>query len=107
MATRVILSREATKGSLSCQGSFVFHQHRRGNQMRRYRFRSLITAILLLAVATTSNAQEMRRRSADASGAAPTAGVPRDARFPYAGVWTGIRTMPVGSDDIGLRFTVA
>ena len=75
--------------------------------MPRYRIHLLIAAALLLATATTSGAQEMRRRSPDASGSTPTAGIPRDARFPYAGVWAGTRTMPMGTDDIGLRFTVA
>ena len=75
--------------------------------MPQYRIHSLIAATLLVGVTTTSGAQEMRRRSADASGSVPTAGVPRDPRFPYAGVWSGTRTMPMGSDDIGLRFTVA
>ena len=67
---------------------------------------SLMTAALLLVAATTAGAQEMRRRSSNGESA-PTAGIPRDARFPYAGVWAGIRTMPIGSDDIAFRFTVA
>jgi hypothetical protein len=66
-----------------------------------------MTAALLFVTATTAGAQEMRRRSPDGKGAPAAAGVPRDARFPYAGVWAGTRTMPIGSDDIGFRFTAA
>lgn len=72
--------------------------------MRRHHIQSL-AAVALLFIAATSRAQE-RRRSPDGGGSAPTTGVPRDPRFPYAGVWAGTRTMPIGSDDIGLRFTV-
>lgn len=64
-----------------------------------------MAATLLLVGATTAGAQEMRRRSADQAGA-PATGIPGDARFPYAGVWAGVRTMPIGSDDISFRFTV-
>jgi hypothetical protein len=71
---------------------------------RRYS-RCWMAATLLLVAATTAGAQEMRRRSSDPAGA-PTSGLPRDARFPYAGVWAGVRTMPMGSDDISFRFTV-
>jgi len=65
----------------------------------------MTATLLVVAATTTAGAQEMRRRSADPAGA-PTSGVPRDARFPYAGVWAGVRTMPMGSDDISFRFTV-
>ena len=67
---------------------------------------SLMTAALLFVAASASGAQEMRRRSSNGESA-PAAGIPRDARFPYAGVWAGTRTMPIGSDDIAFRFTVA
>ena len=60
---------------------------------------------MLIVATSTAGAQEMRRRSS-AAEAAPVAGIPRDTRFPYAGVWAGIRTMPIGSDDVAFRFSV-
>jgi hypothetical protein len=32
--------------------------------------------------------------------------VPRDPKFPYAGMWKGVRTMPMGHDSIGLAFAM-
>jgi hypothetical protein len=74
--------------------------------MTRPHTHSLIAAALLFALTGGASAQEMRRRSPDGANAPPTAGASRDPRFPYAGVWAGTRTMPMGSDDVGFRFTV-
>ena len=66
----------------------------------------LVACSLLLVATNVASAQLARRRGPDGDGGPPPAGVPRDARFPYAGVWTGTRTMPVGTGEIGFRFTV-
>lgn len=63
-----------------------------------------VAAALACAVGA-ADAQAARRRSGG-EGRAAAAAVPRDARFPYAGLWVGVRTMPLGADTIGLRFTV-
>lgn len=64
----------------------------------------LITALGISASAIHGNAQIARTRSAGPD--APPAGVSTNARFPYAGTWTGTRTMPVGSDAISFSFSV-
>ena len=72
--------------------------------------RSIFTHALLgtglLCCALPADAQLPRSRSPDQAGAPAPNGLPRDPKFPYAGVWRGVRTMPLGSDDIALRFTV-
>ena len=63
---------------------------------------------MTLAVVGTASGQGVRR--AAPGGEVPTpaqAGVARDPRFPYAGLWTGLRRMPVGDNEIGFEFTVA
>ena len=67
-----------------------------------------LATLLTLFTATTSTAQIARRSpGTDAGPAAANNGTPRDPRFPYAGLWRGTRTLPLGSDQIGFRFTVA
>jgi hypothetical protein len=69
--------------------------------------RSLFLLLLLTGnLATTTRAQLPRTRSAEQSGSRAATGIPRDPKFPYAGLWRGVRTMPLGSDDIALQFTV-
>jgi hypothetical protein len=68
---------------------------------------SSLMAIALVLVASSLGAQGMRRQGPEGQGGAAPVGIPRDARFPYAGVWTGSRTMPVGTGEIGFRFTVS
>ena len=67
----------------------------------------LIACSLLLVSVNVAGAQGMRRQGPDGQSGPPPTGIPRDARFPYAGVWTGTRTMPVGTGEIGFRFTVS
>jgi len=67
-----------------------------------------LAAVFTLLTASTSLAQIARRSPGTDAGPAPANnGTPRDPRFPYAGVWRGTRIMPIGSDQIGFRFTVA
>jgi hypothetical protein len=70
--------------------------------------RSLFACSLLVVttLATTTKAQLPRTRSVEQAEAPAANGIPRDPKFPYAGLWRGVRTMPLGSDDIALRFTV-
>ena len=67
-----------------------------------------VAAPLMLLVSDGAGAQIARTRSpgGEAAPAPVQSGTPRDPRFPYAGVWRGTRTMPIGSDQIGFRFTV-
>ena len=74
--------------------------------MRQIHVVGLVAAMLVVFAAHGAGAQE-RRRSPGASDAMPAEhGIPRDARFPYAGLWSGTRIMPVGSDHIRFRFSV-
>lgn len=75
--------------------------------MKRFQTNILGGAALALFVAYTAAAQLPRTRAPGGTDAPPAEnGIPRDPHFPYAGLWTGTRTMPVGSDDIRLRFSV-
>lgn len=70
--------------------------------------RSALVAMVGVSLFTHNvAAQQERRRS---PGGEPPAGaergVPRDPNFPYAGMWKGMRTMPMGHDSIGLAFAV-
>lgn len=66
-------------------------------------------AVLALAVALSSpsHAQLARTRDPNAAPMPSGGGIPRDPRHPYAGLWSGVRTMPVGADDIRFQFSVA
>jgi hypothetical protein len=70
--------------------------------------RNAFVAVIGLVLLTHDvAAQEQRRRSP--GGEQPPAaerGVPRNPNFPYAGLWKGMRTMPMGHDSIGLSFVV-
>ena len=67
---------------------------------------SIVAALMLIA--TSANAQIPRTRSPNGAPPPSTEGaIPRDARFPYAGLWMGHRTMPLGGDDITFQFSVA
>ena len=73
--------------------------------MHRTVLHLLVAAAVSTLLATTGNAQ-LPRQSAASSGASPERGVASDSRFPYAGVWRGARAMPIGQDEIELRFSV-
>src|SRR5262245_4942004 len=81
----------------------------RSNQeriMRRFTIRTLGAVALVLSIAGHAAAQIARTRT-PAGDAQPVAGaIPRDPQFPYAGVWRGTRTMPLGQGEIALRFSV-
>ena len=75
--------------------------------MRRISVNGLLVVVAMLLSAQVASAQIARTRTPN--GDVPPAaanGVPRDARFPYAGLWRGTRVMPVGSDEVVLQFTV-
>lgn len=75
--------------------------------MKRFHIHRLVAATLFV-VAHAAAAQLPRTRSPGGPDApAPTNGIPRDPHFPYAGLWSGTRTMPMGSDQIRFRFSVA
>lgn len=68
---------------------------------------AMIGAALVVCVSSNVSAQ-LRRSPAPGAGSpsAAPAGVPRDRAFPYAGVWRGLRTLPPGTDSLGMRLTV-
>ena len=74
--------------------------------MKRQTVVTLATLFTLFASSTSAAQIARRSRGNDAGPASTNNGTPRDPRFPYAGVWRGTRTMPLGSDQIGFRFTV-
>lgn len=75
--------------------------------MKRFHIHSLVAATLFVIAAQAAAAQLSRTRSPVGLDAPPPAnGVPRDPHFPYAGLWSGTRTMPMGSDQIRCRFSV-
>jgi hypothetical protein len=73
--------------------------------VKRVAVGGLMAAMMVCAVHAAS-AQTSRTRSAAPGETTAVNGVARDARFPYAGVWRGVRTMPVGTGEIGFRFMV-
>jgi hypothetical protein len=75
--------------------------------MQRINMSVLLASTLVISMARTGISQIPRTRSPDSDGSSAQTGVPRDPRFPYAGVWTGTRTMELGADEIGFRFTVS
>ncbi len=74
--------------------------------MNRFVRHILIAAAFAATLATPGRAQLPRQSAAGGNGSSPERGRPRDSRFPYAGVWHGMRTMPVGQDEIQLHFSV-
>jgi hypothetical protein len=75
--------------------------------MQRFLTAMLLAVAPSLIAAAAAGAQLPRTRSPSGPDGAPaSSGIPRDPRFPYAGLWAGTRTMPVGSDEIRLRFSV-
>ena len=70
------------------------------------RLATLAAALALVAVSQTTGAQLARTRDPSAAPMAAGGGIPRDAHHPYAGMWTGVRTMPVGPGEIRLQFNV-
>ena len=74
--------------------------------MRLTTLTCLSTALVVVA-ATTTSAQIARTRSPGNGETVPATGaIPRNPQFPYAGLWQGTRTMPLGSGDIVFRFSV-
>lgn len=60
--------------------------------------------IIALSIASSAgHAQLARTRDPAAAGLATGGGIPRDPQHPYAGVWSGVRTLPPGSDEIRFR----
>ena len=75
--------------------------------MKRRTFTAWLTVALVLFAASESVAQIARTRTPMGGDTTPMAGViPRDPQFPYAGLWRGIRTMPLGTGEIAFRFSV-
>src|SRR5215213_7872531 len=75
--------------------------------MKRISITSVLVAALMMLETQIARAQIARTRTPGGEPpAAAVSGIPRDTRFPYAGLWRGTRIMPVGSDEIGLQFTV-
>ena len=75
--------------------------------MRRPPLNALMIGALVLFTALSAGAQLPRTRTPGGpDGGPPTGGTPRDARYPYAGQWSGTRVMPIGSDQITFKFTV-
>jgi hypothetical protein len=73
--------------------------------MRRFTITTLGVALLVF-IAPHASAQIARTRS-PAGDVQPVAGaIPRDPQFPYAGLWRGTRTMPLGQGEIAFRFSV-
>ena len=66
----------------------------------------IAVAIALSIAPTAVHAQLARTRDPAAAGIATGSGVPRDPQHPYAGLWAGVRTLPLGSDDFRLRYSV-
>jgi hypothetical protein len=66
--------------------------------------------ILALAVTATiarpAHSQLARTRDPNAAPMPSGGGIPRDPRHPYAGLWSGVRTMPRGAGEIRFQFTV-
>jgi hypothetical protein len=75
--------------------------------MMRFTTLTCLSAALVVMSATTASAQIARTRApANGQTTPATGGIPRDPQFPYAGLWQGTRTMPLGAGDVVLRFTV-
>ena len=69
----------------------------------------MLTRLLTLAVAValvsgTAGAQLARTRDPSAAPTPAGGGIPRDAQHPYAGMWSGVRTMPMGTGEIRFQF---
>ena len=66
---------------------------------------AVVATALMLTSATHAHAQQRR---SSGGGEPPPAGpsIPRDAKFPYAGEWQGVRSMPMGAGGFALRVTV-
>lgn len=72
--------------------------------------RPILAALAVVTFVTTphpSFAQLARTRDPNAAPAAAGGGIPRDARHPYAGLWSGTRTMPMGADVVRFQFSAA
>ena len=71
--------------------------------------RALSLAILaaIALAARPTHAQLARTRDPNAAPMPREGGMPRDARYPYAGSWAGIRIMPDGADQVRFQFSVA
>ena len=61
----------------------------------------------VVAIPHTTLAQLARTRDPNAAPMASGGAIPRDVRHPYAGLWSGTRTMPIGTDDVRFRFDAA
>jgi hypothetical protein len=70
------------------------------------RLATLATAVTLALLSQTAGAQLARTRDPSAAPGRTGGGIPRDAQHPYAGMWAGVRTMPVGAGEIRFQFTV-
>jgi len=72
----------------------------------------MLTRLVALAVAAavasrTVGAQIARTRDPSAAPMPAGGGIPRDAQHPYVGMWTGLRTMPMGAGEIRLQFNAS
>jgi hypothetical protein len=68
---------------------------------------AMLSAVALsVCLAQRSTAQIARTRTPAGDGQPIAGAIARDPQFPYAGLWQGTRTMPLGSGDIAFRFSV-
>ena len=71
--------------------------------MRLVRLAALAVVALVQVPAISAQIPRTRNPAAMPSDG----GIPRDPEHPYAGMWAGAETMPVGRDEVRLQFTVA
>ena len=75
--------------------------------MKRHTSTACGAVALVLCFTQLASAQIARART-PAGDAQPIGGaIARDPQFPYAGLWQGTRTMPLGTGAIAFRFSVA
>ena len=75
--------------------------------MTRFTNTTLQAIALVLFIAPHAEAQIARTRTPAGDGQQAAGAIPRDPQFPYAGLWLGTRTMPLGQGEIAFRFSVA
>lgn len=70
--------------------------------------RMTITTLALTAALAGGRieAQEMRTRTPNPNAPPAPTGIPRNSKYPYEGVWTGQRSMPLGTDQLTVRLVV-
>jgi hypothetical protein len=73
----------------------------------RFTILTVLSTALVVGMAPTTSAQIARTRiPGNGETVPPTGAIPRDPQFPYAGLWQGTRTMPLGAGDVVFRFSV-